>query len=299
MTVALYITFFCIVSLTICVIGTTIYHRRKISSMVGMMIAMTLGMTVGLTTGVILGILLSGNLFYSTVLGITIGIVVGFLAGLPISMIALLDGSLSGMMGGMMGAMLGEMIMPEYQESAVRLMFLLFVAFTLILLTVMKEEFFNKNKPFMHNKVVVLCFFVVFIVGYNQMNPLIPPQNHTNQLNMVMNTSNLVIQANEFSFTPNKVETPVGESVTIVLKNNGKTEHTLELERMNTGVHHDKQKEKQIHSMPGKEEQVLFTPTKSGIYYYSCTIPGHAELGMKGVIKVTSPIIKADQLKIN
>ncbi|ASK61304.1 hypothetical protein CFK37_03480 [Virgibacillus phasianinus] len=303
MTVALYVTFFGMLILTSLAIGSTIYHRRKVTCMTGMMIAMSLGMMVGLTAGVILGILFTGNLFYSTVLGILIGVIVGFVSGLPVSLMAVLDGALSGMMGGMMGAMLGEMIVPEYQDSLIRIMFVLFIALILVLFVMMKEEFMKKRKSILGHPAIILGLFVVFIIGYNQLDPLLTSSKSPNQMNhspsnmnMVMNNNNLVVQADEFSFTPSKMEIPVGESVTMVLVNNGEIEHDLEIVGMETGTveslsrHHHQQEENQIHvhSIPGEKQEVSFTPLEPGVYKYTCTIPGHAESGMTGTIKITS-----------
>ena len=302
MTVALYVTFFCIFILTAWAIGNTIYYRRKITCMTGMMIAMSLGMMVGFTSGVILGVLFSGNLFYSTVLGMLIGVIVGFLSGLPVSLMAVLDGALSGMMGGMMGAMLGEMVVPEYRDSLIRMMFVLFVALILILFTMMREEFMKKRKSFLGHPAITFSLFVVFIIGYNQLDPLISSSasltqvNHSpSNMNRLMSTDDLVVQADEFSFSPSKMEIPVGESVTIVLANTGEIEHDLEIvgmeaetvESSNSPNHQQGKNQVHVHSMPGEKKEVTFTPLKPGIYQYTCTIPGHTESGMIGTIKIT------------
>ncbi|ASN07061.1 hypothetical protein [Virgibacillus necropolis] len=172
MTLPLFITFFIIFILSLAVIILTIYNRNSISKMTGMMIAMATGMIVGLTVGVILGIFLTGDLYSSTVLSIIIGVTAGFLAGLPISLLAVLDGTLSGIMGGMMGAMLGLMATPEFQDSLIRMMFMLFIAIVLILFQLIRQESLNKssNQPF-----IVLCLFafLLFIIVYNQLGPII------------------------------------------------------------------------------------------------------------------------------
>lgn len=173
MSLPLFITFFIIFILSTAVIALAIYHRNTITTMTGMMIAMSLGMTVGLTVGIIIGFLLSGNLYYSTILGMIIGVIAGFLAGLPISLIAVLDGTLAGVMGGMMGAMLGQMISSEYQDALIRMMVMLFISIVLILFQLIKQEFLNKNN---NQSFIVLCLFafVLFIIVYNQLGPIIP-----------------------------------------------------------------------------------------------------------------------------
>ena len=37
---------------------------------------------------------------------------------------------------------------------------------------------------------------------------------------------------------------------------------------------------------PGKSATLTVKFTKKGSYYYECTVPGHAALGMKGYFKV-------------
>lgn len=38
---------------------------------------------------------------------------------------------------------------------------------------------------------------------------------------------------------------------------------------------------------PGQSGSVTFTPTQAGTYYYLCPVPGHDDLGMWGLVKVT------------
>lgn len=291
MTPALYVTFVVIFVMTSWIIGTIIHHRKKIPAMTGMVIAMSLGMMVGLTAGVILGILFSGNLFYATVLGIMVGIIIGFLSGLPVGIMAVLDGAISGMMGGMMGAMLGVMIAPEYQDSLVRIMFLLFIALTLILFLMMQQEFMKKSKKWLTNPSVIFSLFIVFIVGYNQMSPLISSSkspNHDNHSPLNMVSNDLVIKADEYSFSTKEIKLPVGEKVTFVLNNTGEVKHGFEIVGLKTAVH--------LLSKPGGTKEVSFTPTVTGVYHYTCTIPGHAELGMNGTVKIISQTKKADHM---
>ncbi|WP_188453353.1 cupredoxin domain-containing protein [Virgibacillus oceani] len=298
MTLPLYLTFIGVFTLSIVIIWNTIYYRKKIPCMTGMMIAMVLGMSTGLTIGVILGILYADNLFYSTVLSMAIGLLAGFLAGLPISLMAVLDGTLSGVMGGMMGAMLGVMISSNFQDSIIKIMFLLFIGTILILFRMMDQEFM-KRKGLLSHPLIILCIFALFSIGYNQLGPLVSASNMSNDTNHQhngMNPTNLVIKADEFSFTPNRIEVAAGESLTVVLDNIGEVEHDLEIigikvENVKSSSLHDHQgnhNQIHVHSKPGKKQEITFTPTTPGTYRYTCTIPGHAESGMTGMIEVTS-----------
>ncbi|MDF9296578.1 hypothetical protein [Geobacillus stearothermophilus] len=137
--------------LSFIVIAFIFIKRKKITCMAGMMAAMALGMLVGLTGGLLAGISYNGNLFLSTILGMAFGFLAGFLAGMPISIMAIIDGVLSGVMGGMMGAMLGEMIAPEYRDSTVHIMLVLFVGMACIVLYMLQQET-GFNRAFLINK---------------------------------------------------------------------------------------------------------------------------------------------------
>lgn len=145
--------------------------------MTGMMISMALGMSIGIIIGIILGIIYSSNIFTSTVLGMLIGIIAGVLPGLTVSMMAVLDGLLSGAMGGMMGAMLGVMVLSEYRDIIVKLMFLLFVFTLLIVFYILNEELGINHKSILHNHVVMAILIVAFFVFFNQLGPVFPGDN--------------------------------------------------------------------------------------------------------------------------
>jgi hypothetical protein len=79
-------------------------------------------------------------------------------------MMAVLDGLLSGAMGGMMGAMLGVMVLSEYRDIIVKLMFLLFVFTLLIVFYILNEELGINHKSILHNHVVMAILIVAFFV---------------------------------------------------------------------------------------------------------------------------------------
>jgi len=297
MTFALSLTLAFIFILMLFIIWETIRHRRKISNMAGMMVSMSLGMIGGLTVGVILGILLLGDLFSSTILAMLIGVLAGFLAGLPIGLMPVIDGMLAGIMGGMMGAMLGEMIAAEYQETIIRVMFLLFVGIIVILYQMMQQEFI-KSKAIFNHPVTMIVLFFLFTVGYNQVGPLIIPSHLSNNGNHhdSMGVNSMVIQADEYSFTPSHTEIKAGEMVTITLDNIGEVEHDIEIIGMGAEIkeqslshdHGQDNNQLHLHSFPGERQEITFTALTTGTYRYVCTIPGHEELGMTGVIEIVS-----------
>lgn len=146
--------------------------------MTGMMIAMTLGMTIGLLIGTMLGVYLKGNLFYSTFISMGIGLVIGFVSGFPISAMAIIDGLLAGAMGGMMGAMLGEMIHFFYQDSAIKIMFVLAISILLILIHMMVDEItqLKEHRIFrlFKNPIIIFMVLIIFFYGFNQLGPVFP-----------------------------------------------------------------------------------------------------------------------------
>ncbi|GAA0316568.1 hypothetical protein GCM10008931_05090 [Oceanobacillus oncorhynchi subsp. oncorhynchi] len=295
MPISLYVTVIGIFILTIWIIWNTINHRNKITVMTGMMISMVLGMVVGLTIGVIIGVLLSGDLFSSTLWAIIIGISVGFVAGLPTGLMAVLDGILAGLMGGMMGAMLGDMIAPENQETLIKIMFLLFIGIVIILYQMMQQEFI-KSKSMINHPTAMIILFVLFIVSYNQMDALIPSTDLHNNSNHHhgVSTNNFVVQADEYTFSPSQIEIKAGEMATIVLENIGEREHDLEIigmkaeieEQPSSNDHTHTNNQIHLHSYPGEKQEVSFTTNTPGTYRYVCTIPGHEESGMTGMIEI-------------
>ncbi|CDQ37977.1 MULTISPECIES: plastocyanin/azurin family copper-binding protein [Virgibacillus] len=293
MAIPLYITLIGICILTSIIIWQTFVCRKRITTMTGMMVAMALGMSVGLVTGVMIGILLSGNLFYSTVMAMIIGMVTGYLAGIPVSILAVLDGTLAGVMGGMMGAMLGEMIAPEFQDPMIRIMVVLFIATILLLFQILKQPVTNK-RDWLHHPVVMVFGFLLFIMGYNQLEPLIPPpSNEIGHDNPHVNVKNLSIEADEYAFRPNRIQVETGETIKLELNNMGESEHILEFigleaRELPSSQHHQQiSGQIQIHSNAGEKQGITFIPLVPGTYRYICTIPGHKEAGMEGEIEVT------------
>lgn len=322
MTLALWVAFGVMLALSTVVIGYSVHKRNRIPCMTGMMIAMTLGMMVGLMAGVIFGVLYSGNLFLSTLLSMSIGIGAGFLAGLPVSVMAVLDGMLSGLMGGMMGAMLGEMVPIEYQNSLIQIMFVLFIGIILILLYMMQQEFTrkedSKSSLFQH-PLFMTGVLAAFFFGYNQLGSAVHitqggggdiahPQHGSvekgigNQSHPLVKTKEnnrsdegrqIIVRAAEFSYAPAQINLRVGEKVTLVLDNEGKVEHDLEIVQLKANIggqdlsHGAKQNDVHIHAGPGEVQAITFTPLQSGEYKVFCTIPGHEEAGMVGVVNVS------------
>ncbi|MGJ9460479.1 plastocyanin/azurin family copper-binding protein [Oceanobacillus sp. CF4.6] len=123
------------------------------------------------------------------------------------------------------------------------------------------------------------------------MGSVIPSSHSPNSNNNhhSMSTNNLVIQADEYSFSPSHTQIIAGEEITITLDNIGELEHELKIKEVNSSHNHQKNNDEiHVHSMAGEQQEISFTPVSPGEYSYICTIPGHAEAGMIGIIEVSS-----------
>ena len=87
----------------------------------------------------------------------------------------------------------------------------------------------------------------------------------------------IVITSTEFGFSPSEIAGTVGESVNIVLVNDGSVTHDWSIPEL--GV--------RIVANPGQQATAGFTLDVAGTYQALCSIPGHAEAGMIGTLEVT------------
>ena len=108
----------------------------------------------------------------------------------------------------------------------------------------------------------------------------------------------------ELSFTPAQVTGKVGQPLTVAFKNEGAVEHdwaVLEIpvqdmhaeEEEGGGTHGHEAADGSgptvhVASMPGNVTEVTFTPEHEGRYTIVCTVPGHKDAGMMGMLTVTS-----------
>ena len=93
----------------------------------------------------------------------------------------------------------------------------------------------------------------------------------------------VVIEATEMRFSPNRIDARVGQSVIITLVNKGSVRHDLAfpaIEMPNLqGV--------ETLTMPGESTRLTMTFDKAGTYTFQCTIPRHAASGMTGAVFVS------------
>lgn len=87
----------------------------------------------------------------------------------------------------------------------------------------------------------------------------------------------LHIAGKEFAFDPPRVTAKVGEKLEIVFENDGAMSHNLSFKSLDGGT-------KTIQK--GETARFAVTPDSPGEYTYICTVPGHAQAGMKGTLVV-------------
>jgi len=87
----------------------------------------------------------------------------------------------------------------------------------------------------------------------------------------------LTVKAKEFQFEPNVLDVEKGQSVCLILENDGVMAHNLRLEGLNLETRT---------IQPGETDALPFTPSKPGEYHFFCTVPGHREAGMEGNLTV-------------
>lgn len=88
-------------------------------------------------------------------------------------------------------------------------------------------------------------------------------------------TVTIKVTATDFKFKLSKASVPTGTTVVFKVTNKGKIPHDFKINGKKTPL-----------IQPGKTAKLVVSFKKKGTYPYLCTVPGHAEAGMKGVFKV-------------
>lgn len=114
-------------------------------------------------------------------------------------------------------------------------------------------------------------------------------------------TRTVTVKATEIAFDAQIIKAKKGETIRIILINDGLQDHELTIgneavqqehrammtsmtpEAMAKAGHkHDNA----VNAKPGQTRELVWTFTKPGIYVFACNYPGHAELGMQGKVIV-------------
>ena len=105
-----------------------------------------------------------------------------------------------------------------------------------------------------------------------------------------------VSMSDQMRFTPSQIEVERGETVRILVKNEGKIMHELvlgtdetlqehaEMMKKFPGMEHDEPH--MAHVPPGKEQVMGWQFSDAGTFSFGCLVPGHFDAGMKGTIVV-------------
>jgi len=83
------------------------------------------------------------------------------------------------------------------------------------------------------------------------------------------------VRGKEFSFRLAKKSIPTPRTVTFTFRNVGTTQHDFSIGGKKTKL-----------IAPGKTARLKVTFHKKGRFSYLCTVPGHAQAGMKGIFTV-------------
>ena len=104
--------------------------------------------------------------------------------------------------------------------------------------------------------------------------------------------------ADSMRFSPERIEVRQGETVKLVLKNDGKLMHELVIGTKKVldehavlmmkfpNMEHDEPY--MAHVAPGKSGEIVWTFNRAGTFDFACLIAGHYQGGMKGSIVVSA-----------
>lgn len=305
---------------TLISIFKAIQLRTQLSKMASMIVSMAIGMNVGLTAGLLFGSIYQGNLYFSTILSILAGIIAGTACGLIFGVLPTLDGFMSGLMGGMMGAMLGEMITQDQAHTMINI-FLTLTVCSLLLFPILhepqKDETTKKNNFWLVKPLLTFLLVSFYLLLGNQLDkqeeftsdsahegkhdhspadenghssheyPSLSKEGTFKDMSIKVHPSN-------FSYDPKKVILKKGQQVRLTLTNHDSVEHDIEIKYFPALIetkeqhegHTTQEADFHLHASPNKKSEMIFTPLKIGTFEYYCTIPGHKDNGMTGIMIV-------------
>lgn len=106
----------------------------------------------------------------------------------------------------------------------------------------------------------------------------------------------IVVEMDEMSFSPPKLEIKRGEQVRFVIRNVGTEDHEFLLASTADNLKHAESMRKDpqmaheepngVRLAPKKSKEILWKFSKAGTFEYACLIPNHREYGMTGIVVV-------------
>ncbi len=113
--------------------------------------------------------------------------------------------------------------------------------------------------------------------------------------------TNITLEATDFAYSPALISVPLGEPITVTIKNDGKVEHDFVVQKIDVmnvvqqgngmDMGHDMSSmeyDLHISTLPGESSTITFTPTEAGTYEFFCTVEGHKEAGMVGNLIISN-----------
>ena len=112
--------------------------------------------------------------------------------------------------------------------------------------------------------------------------------------------TDITVEMTDFAYNPSSITVPVGEPVTLTLKNVGNIEHDLVVEKIDatpkvvedrgSDAHHahGEQQNYDLHvsANAGETSVIELTVAEPGTYRVFCSVEGHEEAGMIGELVV-------------
>ncbi|HLA97731.1 MAG TPA: plastocyanin/azurin family copper-binding protein [Anaerolineales bacterium] len=142
-----------------------------------------------------------------------------------------------------------------------------------------------KPKPIFSITTLFIAFFLLAACGGGS-----PPESGPAELT--------VTGTDDFKFEPAELTVKAGQEVVLTYKNGGAVEHSFNLLKPDAVLEHvleeteeehiDEELLVDIHEIEGgASETATFTaPTEPGEYTFACLVPGHAQAGEVGTLKV-------------
>jgi len=109
-----------------------------------------------------------------------------------------------------------------------------------------------------------------------------------------------ITATDDFTYAPDRLTVKAGQEVTLTFNNEGPVEHSFnilkgdeELEHALEAAHEEEELHEELlleihETEPGASETKTFTtPTEPGDYTFFCSLPGHADEGLVGILTVT------------
>jgi len=141
----------------------------------------------------------------------------------------------------------------------------------------------------MNSKILIVVIVAVFLLvgGYfvlsNMRGATAPtlevsqPTTEPTPSGKTVEAKEILVEGDEYKFTPASISVTKGESVAIVFKNVGTVRHNFMIKELNVAS-------KLIG--PGETDRVEFMASSSGTFSFYCSVPGHKESGMEGELLV-------------